>query len=334
MKTATINEYGGPEVLKIEEVEMPVPKEGQLLVKVHAVPINFGDIMGRNFRNVSSKQFNMPFIFWLLSKIAFGLRKPRFKVLGNSFSGEVTAVGTKVSKFKVGEQVYGYTGASFGCYSEYITISENGIVDLKPENISHEEAATIPYGALTALNLLRGLEVRPGDKVLIIGASGSIGSAALQLLKNINEADITAVCGSNSFEYVKELGADNLIDYKKTPLDKHIQLSQNYSLIIDVLGRSTFTQCKNLLSDNGTYLRVSFKSRELLQMLWSKVVGGKRVICKLSGEKPADLKEISSLIKENKIKAIIDQTFLLSDVTEAHQYYESGERKGSVVIKM
>jgi NADPH:quinone reductase-like Zn-dependent oxidoreductase len=330
MKAILYTEYGSPDVLKLVEVEKPTPKDNEILIKIHATSVNYGDTLARNFKNTPPGKFNMPFLFYFPARMAFGFSKPKMQILGSELAGEVEAVGKDVKRFKKGDQVFGYRGASMGASAEYICMPENGMVTLKPANITYAEAAVIPYGALTALNLLRNVNIQPGQKVLIHGASGGIGSAAVQLAKYYG-AEVTGVCGTRRLEFVKALGADHAIDYTKTDFTHN---GETYDLIFDILGKSSFARCKNSLKPNGIYLLASFKMKQLLQMLWTKFNGSKKVICALSGEKAEDLLIIKELIEAGKLKAIIDRRFPLEQTAKAHRYIEEGHKKGNVVITL
>lgn len=328
MKAVVYTEYGSPEVLHLAEVETPAPKDNEVLIKIHAVSVNYGDVLARNFKNTPPDEFNMPFLFWALARLAFGLNKPRNNILGSEFAGEVESVGRDVKSFKAGDQVFGYRGQAMRTNAEYVCVPENGMVAAIPANMTYDEAAVIPYGALTALNLLRAVNIQRGQKVLINGASGAIGSAAIQLARHFG-AEVTAVGGTPRLEFMKSLGADKVIDYTQEDFTKN---GETYDLIFDILGRSSFSTCKNSLTENGHYLLASFKLKQLLQMLWTKITGGRQVICALSGEKPADLLTVRELAEAGKIKAVIDRRFPLEKTAEAHRYVESGQKKGNVVI--
>jgi NADPH:quinone reductase-like Zn-dependent oxidoreductase len=209
-------------------------------------------------------------------------------------------------------------------------MSENGLVAIKPANMSYEEAAVIPYGALTALSLLRKANMQPRQKVLINGASGGIGSAAVQLAKHFG-AEVTGVCGSPRLEFVKSLGADHVIDYTK---EDFTQNGVSYDLIFDILGKSSFSSCKNSLKQNGRYLLASFKMKQLFQMLWTSKTRGQKVICALSGERPEDLLFIKELVEAGKLKSIIDRCYPLEQLVDAHRYIENGLKRGQVVITL
>jgi NADPH:quinone reductase-like Zn-dependent oxidoreductase len=328
MKAIVYTEYGPPNVLQLKEVEKPRPSDNELLVRVHATTVNIGDIWARNFKAITPSKFTMPLPLWLPSRMYFGFTKPRVNILGSEFAGEIEAVGKDVTRFRKGDQVFGYRGQSMGAYAEYLCISGNGLVAPKPANMTCEEAAAVPYGAITALNLLRKANIQPDQKVLIHGASGGIGAAAVQLAKYFG-AEVTGVCGTPRLEYVKKLGADRVIDYTREDFTRN---GETYDLIFDILGKSSFSTCKNSLQPNGIYLLASFKMKQLVQMLWTSLRGGKKVICALSSENPEDLVYIKELAEAGKLKAIIDRHFPLAQAAEAHCYVEKGCKTGSVVI--
>jgi NADPH:quinone reductase-like Zn-dependent oxidoreductase len=328
MKAIVYTEYGPPDVLQLKEVAKPAPKDNELMVKIYAAAVNYGDISARNFGNVSPREFNMPFLFWLPARMAFGFRKPKKQILGSEFAGEIEAVGKDVKRFKVGDPVFGYRGPNFGAYAEYLCMPEDGLVAIKPANMSYEEAAAVPYGALTALNLLRKVDIQPGQKVLINGASGAIGSAAVQIAKHFG-AEVTGVCGSPGLAFVQALGADKVIDYTQ---EDFTQNGETYDLIFDILGRSSFSRCKGSLKPNGRYLLASFKFKQLWQMVWTSLRGGQKVICALSMEKPADLMLVKEMVEAGQIKTIIDRRYPLVQAAEAHRHVETGHNKGKVVI--
>jgi NADPH:quinone reductase-like Zn-dependent oxidoreductase len=270
----------------------------------------------------------MPFLFWLLARLDFGLSEPRKNILGSEFAGEIESVGKEVKRFRKGDQVFGYRGQSMGAYAEYLCLPEDGMVALKPANMTFEEAAVVPYGAIMALNLLRKVNIQPGQKVLVNGASGGIGSAAVQLARYFG-AEVTGVCATPRLEFVKSLGADKVIDYTQ---EDFTQSGETYDLIFDILGKSSFSRCKSALKQNGRYLLASFKLKQLLQMLWTGVIGSQKVICALSPERAEDLTFIKELVEAGKIKSVIDRRYPLEQIAEAHRYVETGHKKGHVVI--
>lgn len=329
MKAIVYTEYGTPDVLQLKEVTKPTPKDNEVLIRVHAASVNFGDLMARNFKAVSPRKFNMPLLFWLPAKLVLGLRKPNFTILGNELAGEIEAVGRNVRRFKKGDQVFGYPGQSFGAYAEYICLPEAGTVALKPSNLSYEEAVTLPYGAIMATSLLGKANLQREQKVLINGASGGIGSMAVQLAKYYG-AEVTGVCGTPRLEFVKSLGADKVIDYTR---EDFTQNGETYDLIFDILGRSSFSKIKASLKPNGTYLLASFKMKALLDMLWTSLTGSKqKVICAFANETPESLTFVKKLVEEGKVKAIVDKSFPMERAAEAHRYVEQGRKRGNVVI--
>ncbi|MEJ2544991.1 MAG: NAD(P)-dependent alcohol dehydrogenase, partial [Calditrichaceae bacterium] len=234
-----------------------------------------------------------------------------------------------VSQFKKGDAVFGYVGQNMGTNAEYMCMPEKGTVALKPENISFEESSVIPYGALMAINHLRKVDIEQDSKILINGASGSIGSAAIQIAK-YHGAEVTGVCGTPRLEFVKSLGADKVIDYTKEDFTKN---GENYDIIYDILGKSQFEKCKNSLTEKGTYLLASFKMKKVLQMIKTHLTGSnKKVICALATDTKDDLIMIKEMVEAGKIKSIIDKSFSMDDAVKAHRYAEEGQKKGSIVI--
>jgi NADPH:quinone reductase-like Zn-dependent oxidoreductase len=331
MKAIVYTEYGEPDVLKIQEVEKPYPKSNEVLIRIRAVSVNYGDIIARNFKNISPHEFNMPLLFWILARFGFGLNKPKIKILGNTFAGEIETIGNDVKQFRTSEQVFGYTGEKMGGYARYLCMPENGIITIKPSNMTFEEASAIPYGTIMAWNLLKKANIQKGQKVLIIGASGGIGSAAVQLAKHYFDTEVTGVCGTPGLEFVKNLGAGKVIDYTK---EDYMQFAEKYDIIFDILGKGSFSHYKKSLNESGVYLLASFKSKKLLQMLWTSIKGGKKVVCALSIPKTEDLIFVKELIEDGKIKSVIDKCFLLEETAEAHKYIETGHKSGNVVIKV
>ncbi len=328
MKAMVVTKYGSPDVLQLKDIPKPSPKDTEVLVKIYAVSVNYGDLVARNFGNISAAEFNMPSIFLLPAKMEFGFRKPKKQILGSEFAGDIEAIGKDVTRFKVGDPVFGYRGSSMGANTEYLCVSEDGMMAIKPVNMSYEEAASVPYGTLTALNLLRKVDIQRGQKILINGASGAIGSAAVQLAKHYG-AEVTGVCSTPSIAFVKALGADKVIDYTKADFTKN---GETYDVIFDILGRSSFASCKNSLTQNGHYLLASFKMPQLFQMLWTSRIGSKKVICALSMEKLDDLMSIKELVETGKIKTVIDRCYPLEQTAEAHRYVEAGHKKAKVII--
>jgi NADPH:quinone reductase-like Zn-dependent oxidoreductase len=330
MKAIVYSQFGPPDVLQLEEVDQPFPKDNEVLIRVHAAPVNYGDLVARNFKNIPSSEFHMPLPLLLPTRMYFGFTKPKINILGSEFAGEIEAAGKDVKRFKQGDQVYGYLGQRMGAYAEYLCMPEDGSVAIKPANMTDAEAAAVPYGAIMATSLLRHANLQPGHKVLINGASGGIGSAAVQLAKNYG-AEVTGVCGAPRTDYVKLLGADRVIDYT---VEDFTQNGETYDLIFDILGKSSFARCRNSLKPNGIYLLASFKMKPVFQMLWTKIAGNQKVICALASEKPDDLVFIKELIEAGQFKSVIDRCYPMDKAAEAHRYAESGRKKAQVVISM
>ena len=328
MKAIVYTEFGPPDVLQFTEVATPTPKEDEVLIRNHAATVNYGDIVARNFRDISPREFNMPFLFWLVPKLSFGLRKPKIAILGSEFAGEIEEIGKDVKRFKEGDQVFGYRGQIMGAYAEYVCMPEDGSLAIKPVNMTYEEAVVVLWGAIIALSLLRRVDIQSGQNVLINGASGAIGSAAVQIAKHFG-AEVTGVCGTPRLEFVKSLGADKVIDYTK---EDFAESGETYDLVFDILGKSSFSHCKSSLSQNGRYLLASFKMKQLFQMLWTSILGNKKVICAIASGSTEDLISVRELIEAGKMKAVIDKRFPLEQTADAHRYVEEGLKKGHVVI--
>lgn len=331
MKAMVYTEYGSPEVLQLKEMAKPTPQENEILVRVYATPINYGDLTARNFAHLTAKGFNMPAPLMLPARLSFGWNKPKINILGSELAGEVEAVGAAVTKFKPGDQIFAYLGMTMGANAEYVCLPETGTVALKPANLSYAEAATLPYGAVMAVSLLKKANLQPGQKVLINGASGGIGALAVQLAKHFG-AEVTGVCGTPRLEYVKALGADKVIDYTR---EDFTQNGETYDLIFDILGRSSFARCRGSLTPTGIYLLASFKSQALIQMLWTSLTGSQqKVICAMADEKVESLVLVKELAEAGKIKTLIDQRFPLEQAAAAHRYVEQGRKQGQVVLTL
>jgi NADPH:quinone reductase-like Zn-dependent oxidoreductase len=328
MKAMVYTEYGPPEVLRLEEVEKPVPKDDEVLARIHAVSVSYGDIVARKFGDISPREFHMPFLFWVIGRMGFGLSKPKNPILGGEFAGEIESAGKDVSLFKEGDQIFGYPGQSMRAYAEYICMPEDGVLAPKPANMSYEEAAVVPSGGMTALNILKKQNIQSGHKVLINGASGGIGSHAVQIARHYG-AEVTGVCSTPRVEYVNSLGADKVIDYTQ---EDFTQSGETYDLIFDVLGKSSWSRCKGSLKPDGRYVLASFKMKQLVQMLWTSIAGDKKVICALSPQATEDLLVLKELIEAGKVKSFIDRSYPLEQAAEAHRYVEEGHKKGHVVI--
>jgi len=321
MKVIICTKYGSPDVLQLKEVEKPTPKDNEVLIRIFAAIVSPSDCVFRK---------GEPFIARFFS----GLIRPKNSIPGEMLAGEIEAVGKDVKLFKKGDQVFGSTGMSLGAYAEYICLPEEGVLTIKPANLTYEDAATVCDGALTALPFLRDKgNIQSGQKVLINGASGSVGTAAVQLAKYYG-AEVTGVCSTTNLELVKSLGADKVIDYTK---EDFTQSGETYDVIFDAVGKSLFTRCKSSLTQRGVYLTTVPTLVIMLQMLWTSKIGSKRAIIAFTGLRPArektkDLIFLKELVEVGKIKPVIDRLYPLEQIVEAHRYVETGHKKGNVVI--
>lgn len=322
MKAIVYTQYGPPDVLQIKEVEKPVPKGNEVLIRVYATSVTTGDCNVRGFTFV-------PPGFGPLPRLMFGIRKPKRTILGVELAGEIEAVGKDVTLFKKGDQVFGIDSARWGAYAEYTCRTEAGALAIKPANMAYDEAAAVPFGAGTALSFLRVAHIQNGQKALIIGASGGVGTYAIQLAKYYG-AEVTGVCSTKNLELVKSLGADKVIDYTEEDFTRS---GETYDIILDtVVGKTSFSRCKGSLTPKGLYLAVAGGLQEAVQMLWTSMTGGKKVLFGSATESKEDLIFLKELIEAGRIKAVIDRRYPLEQTVEAHRYVDKGHKRGNVVI--
>lgn len=323
MKAIVYTEYGPADVLRLQEVPKPTPRNNEVLIKVHASTVTTGDVNMRGFTFV-------PPGFGFLPRLMFGLRKPKKNILGVEVAGVIESIGRNVSLFEPGDQVFGINSGDLGAYAEYVCWSENRALAIKPSTITYEEAAAVPFGAGTALYFLRDLaKIQPGQRILINGASGGVGVYAVQLAKYYG-AEVTGVCSTANVELVRSLGADKVIDYTKEDFRKY---AENYNVIFDtVVGKTSFSAYANSLKPKGSYLAVAGGLREMGQMLQTSIRGGKKVLAGSPSERREDLIFIKELIDTGKIKPVIDRRYPLEHTADAHRYVDTGRKRGSVVI--
>jgi len=320
MKAIVCTKYGPPDVLQLKDVEKPTPKDNEVLVKIHATSVHIGDMRLRSF--------TIPPLFRLPFRISVGFRGPRKKILGSELAGEIEAVGKDVKRFKEDDQVFGDAGTVLGTYAEYVCLPEKAILTTKPAGMTYEEAAAGPVSTLSALYYLKRGGIQSGQKVLINGASGALGTAAVQLAKYFG-AEVTGVCSTSNLEMVKSLGADRVIDYTKEDFTEN---GEAYDVIFDAVGMRSFSQCKGSLKQRGIYLLSVPKLAILLQMLWTSLIGSKKAILGVPKSSTEDLIFLKELMEAGKLKPVIDRRYPLEQIAEVHRYVDTGRKKGNVVI--
>jgi len=322
MKAIVYTEYGPPEVLQLKEVQAPIPKDNEVLIRVYATTVGAPEVNARNFVFI-------PAGFRPISRMMFGLGKPKRPILGSELAGEIEAVGNDVKQFKEGDQVFGSTGMRFGACAEFVCLPEEAVLAIKPANMTYEEAAAVPNGALTALFFLRDkANIQSGQNVLVNGASGSVGTFAVQLAKCFG-AQVTGVCSATNLEMVKSLGADKAIDYTKEDFTKS---GETYDIIYDTVGKTSFSDCKSSLQQEGIYLAGVAGPSVFLEMLWRSMIGSKKMIAGVPAQSKEGIIYLKELIEAGKIKPVIDRCYPLEQVPEAHSYVDKGHKKGNVVI--
>jgi NADPH:quinone reductase-like Zn-dependent oxidoreductase len=325
MKAIVWTKYGPPDVLQLKEVEKPTPKEDEVLIRIVATTVTAGDCELRSL--------TLPLLISLPMRIWLGFRKPRRNTIpGTELAGEIEAIGKNVKQLKEGDQVFGSAGMTFGANAEYICLPANpkemeGGVAIKPANMTFEEAAAVPFGGRDALHFLREGNIQRGQKILINGAGGSIGTFGVQLAKHYG-AEVTAVDSTGKLDMLRAIGADHVIDYTQ---EDFTESGEIYDVIFDVVGKMSFSHSRKSIKQNGTYLLAN-PQKQMLQGLWTRMTSNKKVIMQTASGTIADLIFLKRLIEEGKIKSVIDRTYPLEQIVEAHRYVETGDKKGNVVI--
>ena len=325
MKAIIWTKYGSPDGLQLREVATPAPKDNEVLIKVHAATASQAD--------TELRRLKLPLLFAIPLRLYLGFIKPtRITILGTEFAGEIVSVGKEVTRYQPGDQVFGYTGLSMGTYAEYLCLSEKpsalaSVMEKKPVNMTYEEAAAVPFGGLEALHSLRQANIQRGQKVLIVGAGGSIGTYSVQLAKHYG-AEVTGVDKPGKLEMLRSIGADHVIDYTQEDFTKN---GQTYDVILDTIGKSPFSGSMRSLKESGTYLNANPGLLSGVRRRWNSN-SNKRVILWTAGYTTSNLLALKELIEAGKLKAVIDRRYPLEQIVEAHRYVETGQKKGNVVI--
>jgi NADPH:quinone reductase-like Zn-dependent oxidoreductase len=322
MRAIVATGYGPPDVLQLREIDKPVPKDDEILVKVHATTVTTGDWRARSLE--------MPRGFGLMGRLFFGISGPRQPILGTELAGEIEAVGRDVTRFSVGDPVFAFGDARMGCYVEYRAIPESGAVARKPANLRFEEAAAISFGGTTALSFFRRARIQPGETVLINGASGGVGTAAVQLAKHFG-AHVTGVCSTANVELVRSIGADRVIDYTREDFSAN---GESYDIIMDTVGNVPFSRAKASLTRDGRLLLVLGGLADLLHAPWASLTTRHRVIAGPAGGDAEDLRYLAELAEAGEFRPVIDRRYPFEKMAEAHAYVNRGHKKGNVVVTL
>ena len=322
MKAVVYRRYGSPDVLELVDVPKPAPKDDEILIRVLATTVSVADWRARSL--------SVPPGFGPFARLVFGVFRPRQPILGTELAGEVAAVGKSVRNFKVGDQVFAFPGIGMGAHAEYKSMPENGAVALKPANLSYEEAAAISFGGTTALHFLRKAKIQRGEKVLVNGASGAVGTAAVQLAKHFG-AEVTGVSSTRNLELLKSIGADKVIDYTREDFTRN---GETYDVIMDTVGTADLSRTRHSLKEGGRLLLVFGTFGDLLQSGWVSMTSGRKIIAGTSGGSAEDLRFLAALAESGAYKPVIDRRYPLEQIVEAHRYVDAGHKRGNVVITL
>ena len=322
MRAFVYRRYGGPDVVELAEVPKPVPRDNEVLVRLHATTVTSGDWRVRTL--------HVPTGLGLVARLAIGFTRPRQPIMGSEMAGTIESVGKHVTRFRVGDEVFGFPGGAMGCHAQYRTMPEDGRIAHKPANLSFEEAASLPFGASTSLHYLRKAKIKAGDAVLVIGASGGVGSAMVQLAKHFG-AQVTGVTSTNNLALVASLGADRVIDYTREDFTAR---GETYDIVVDTVGKTPVARCMRILKDKGRLLAVAAGLPEMLASVWAPLTGSRRVIAGPAEERAGDIPEIAALAEAGALKPVIDRRYRFAQMPEAHAYVETGRKRGSVVVSV
>jgi len=323
MKAIICTKYGPPEVLQVGELEKPIPKDNEILIKVHATTVTAGDVRVR--------RFDVPLLFWLPIRLVLGLKRPKQPVLGVEYAGEVEAVGKNIQNFKVSDRVFGSTPwMKFGCYAEYTVQPEDGMISKIPDCLSYKEVASVPFMGIGALYFIRKAQLKSGKKILIYGASGAVGTYAVQLAKYFG-AEVTAVCSSKNKQLVESLGADSVLDY--TASDFKLG-KEKYDVFFDAVGKCSFTKAIHSVKKGGKYITADRGLGDTIRGSVVNMSGNKTVIAGTAKPEPGDLEFLSKLMIKGKMISVIDRVFNFEEMQEAHHYVDSGRKRGNVIVRV
>ena len=322
MKVIIYEKYGSPEVLQIKEIEKPVPKENEILIKVYATTVTVADCRVRGFK--------VPTSFWLPARFALGFFKPKQSVLGGELSGVIESVGKNVTKFKVGDEVIGFLGHRLGAYADYVSLDESECITLKPENLSFEESAPLSFGGITALHFLKKGNVKKNDKILIYGASGSVGTYAIQIAKYLG-AEVTGVSSSENLDLLKKLGADRVIDYASSDWR---DFNEKFDVLFDTVGKCDISKAIGLIKPEGRYIHTVTTPSTELKIRFHLLRSGIKLIGGTYSATLEEINEIKKLAEEGVIKPVIDRQYNFDEIVSAHAYVDKGHKKGNVVVSL
>lgn len=322
MKAVVYERYGPPEVLRLKEVEKPTPKHNEVLIKTQATTVTSADWRVRSLE--------VPIGFGFISRLVFGVSGPRQPILGTEIAGEIEAVGKDVNKFKVGDQVFAFSDAAMGCHAEYKCMPEDGALALKPSELTYAEAAALSFGGTTALSFFRRGKLQSGERVLVNGASGAVGTAAVQLAKHFG-AEVTGVCSTANVELVRSLGASHVIDYTQ---EDFTQNGETYDIIVDTAGTAPYSRSKASLKEGGRLLLVLGGLPDMLCIPWVWLTSSKKVIAGPAAGCAEDLRFLVGLAEAGEFKPVIDRCYPFEQIAEAHRYVDTGRKKGNVVITL
>lgn len=320
MKAYVCRRYGGPEVIELVDVATPTPKANEVLIKIYATTVTAGDWRVRTL--------DVPRGLGFIARLAMGLARPRQPILGTELAGVVAAVGKDVTQFKPGDAVFAFPGGKMGCHAQYRAVAEDGPVVRKPENLSFEDAASLSFGGTTALHFLRKANIKPGDKVLVIGASGGVGSALVQLAKHFG-AEVAGVTSTANLDLVASLGADQVIDYSKEEFSAR---GDTYDVIADTVGDMSFARCKPVLAEKGRLLAIAGGLPEMLAAVWAPLTSSQRVIFGPAEERLEDVRQLADLAQAGVLRPVIDRRYTFAQMAQAHAYVETRRKRGSVVV--